>query len=93
MSPSTGPHDPFSQTFEDMQQLHLEAEEAEEKNTSGHLKNSTHIYRMTDLNLARHETRLLTLQPGTFADHIRCSLTRVSLDECPEYEALSYTWG
>ena len=51
------------------------------------------IYDATPLNEGRNEIRLLTLDPGRLADDIHCSLTRVSLDDENDYEALSYTWG
>jgi hypothetical protein len=41
--------------------------------------------------------RLLKLhgdsEPPIRDDRIRCSLRVVSLDECPTYSAISYTWG
>ena len=40
-----------------------------------------------------NEIRLLALLPGRFNDPIRCTLSHVSLDDEPVYEALSYTWG
>jgi hypothetical protein len=33
------------------------------------------------------------LQPGAFGDPVEGFLTQVSLDDHPEYEALSYVWG
>lgn len=39
------------------------------------------------------QIRLLTIQPGEPEDDIQCSLTTVSLDDQPKYEALSYVWG
>src|ERR1700742_2576015 len=55
--------------------------------------NPTSIYTPTELDISHREIRLLTLHPGLFADEIRCSLIRVSLDAESDYEALSYTWG
>lgn len=42
----------------------------------------------------RTEIRILTVLPGTWADHIECKLTTESLDD-PNliYHALSYAWG
>ena len=37
--------------------------------------------------------RLLTLLPGRFTDPIKATLEQVSLDDKPDYEALSYVWG
>jgi hypothetical protein len=45
------------------------------------------------LNAHDKEVRLLTIIPSEFADDIRCTLMKVSLDEEPSYEALSYAWG
>ncbi|ERF74958.1 hypothetical protein EPUS_05166 [Endocarpon pusillum Z07020] len=41
------------------------------------------------------EIRLLTLYPGSFESNIQCSLHAVRLteNEVPKYEALSYVWG
>lgn len=49
------------------------------------------LYKPLDSN--RSEIRLVTLNPGNFADDIRCSLSTVSLDDGISYEALSYVWG
>lgn len=45
------------------------------------------------LNPTNSEIRLVTLHPGRATDDIHCTLKTASLDECPKYEALSYTWG
>lgn len=45
------------------------------------------------LDPSRREIRLITLAGGQFSDDIRCSLSTVSLDNEPVYEALSYVWG
>ena len=37
--------------------------------------------------------RLLQLLPGNEGDEIRCTVRIVSLDQCPEYETVSYVWG
>ena len=43
--------------------------------------------------LQRHrDIRLLKLRPGSWNDDICCELEVTSLDEQPEYEALSYAW-
>jgi len=39
------------------------------------------------------EIRLLSLLPSDMSNEIRCELFKVSLDEDPSYQALSYTWG
>jgi hypothetical protein len=50
-------------------------------------------YRYTELKTDRH-IRLLKLQPGLDEEEfIRCKLEAVALEDHPEYEALSYTWG
>jgi hypothetical protein len=47
------------------------------------------------LDLAKHEIRLLRLQPRQFSsvEEIECELVQVNLDAEPQYEALSYEWG
>ncbi|PYH35125.1 HET domain protein [Aspergillus neoniger CBS 115656] len=46
------------------------------------------------LHPERNEIRLLTILPSTKAESIiRCSLFSVSLDNSPEFEAISYVWG
>ena len=48
----------------------------------------------TPVDSANCQTRLLVVEPGQPTDEIRCSLFPVSLrNDCPRYEALSYTWG
>ncbi|KAH7370058.1 heterokaryon incompatibility protein-domain-containing protein [Rhexocercosporidium sp. MPI-PUGE-AT-0058] len=37
--------------------------------------------------------RLVILEPGLGQDPVRCRLIHVSLDDNPQYEALSYAWG
>ena len=49
--------------------------------------------RYNALDPERSEVRLLTILPGNSRDPIRCSLSLVSLNEAPEFEALSYMWG
>lgn len=48
-------------------------------------------YRPLDLSSA--EIRLLDILPGEFDDEIRCLLRHVSVNDKPDYEALSYVWG
>jgi hypothetical protein len=53
-------------------------------------------FRYRPLNTARREIRLLVLHPGEDILDLfsySCSLIYVSMDEDPEYEALSYVWG
>ncbi|KAL5393554.1 hypothetical protein PMIN04_009735 [Paraphaeosphaeria minitans] len=45
------------------------------------------------LNSSLDEIRLLRLLPGSDEDRLRCTLSIVSLDDRPHYEALSYVWG
>ncbi|KAK3116265.1 hypothetical protein LTR53_003569 [Teratosphaeriaceae sp. CCFEE 6253] len=45
------------------------------------------------LNASRREIRLLEIHSGQRHEQIRGTLRVVCLDECPAYEALSYTWG
>ena len=57
-------------------------------------KSSTFQYR--PLNTARREIRLLVLHPSEDIFNslsYSCSLIHISMDENPDYEALSYVWG
>jgi hypothetical protein len=45
------------------------------------------------LDSKRREIRIAKLNPGDFSDDIRCTLFKVSLDDNPQYQALSYVWG
>ena len=47
----------------------------------------------TPLDLKTASIRILELHPGADDSHIICTLHVVSLDDHPEYEALSYVWG
>ncbi|KAH7351367.1 heterokaryon incompatibility protein-domain-containing protein [Rhexocercosporidium sp. MPI-PUGE-AT-0058] len=54
------------------------------------------MFEYRPLNAARREIRLLVLHPSTdMLDFFTytCSLIYVSMDEDPDYEALSYVWG
>lgn len=55
------------------------------------LTKNTHHY--SSLDGDRREIRLLKLFPGARDDPIRCTLVTHSLDDKPEYYALSYMWG
>ena len=55
-------------------------------------KQKSEIYASVDSK--SHQIRLLVVDAGQALDEIRCSLLPVYLrDDCPKYEALSYTWG
>lgn len=43
--------------------------------------------------LGHHEIRLIVLQPAKWNSAIKCHLITKSLNEGPEYQALSYIWG
>ncbi|GLA99206.1 hypothetical protein AtubIFM61612_010696 [Aspergillus tubingensis] len=43
--------------------------------------------------LAERQIRLLELHSGGGDEEIRCDIHIHSLDDCPPYEAISYTWG
>jgi len=45
------------------------------------------------LQTDRPQIRLLLLLPGLEHEKLACSLITVFLDDAPQYEALSYTWG
>lgn len=49
------------------------------------------IYRPVDSK--SKEIRLVTIKKGSGPDKIQCTLTHVSLEDPPPYEALSYVWG
>lgn len=50
-------------------------------------------YSDTPLNSLRHEIRTLVIHRGDFSSPISCSLSVVSLDSHPVFDALSYVWG
>lgn len=45
------------------------------------------------LDPSKSEIRVLTIQGGRRDDDIQCTLQTVSLDDPPEFAALSYVWG
>ncbi|KAL8925254.1 MAG: hypothetical protein Q9172_002304 [Xanthocarpia lactea] len=45
------------------------------------------------LDSSRRQIRICTIHPGDFEDPISCDLRTVSMNDDPEYETLSYTWG
>lgn len=47
----------------------------------------------SSLDAARNEIRIAILQPGSWNDDIQVQLEVVSLDDKPEYTAVSYVWG
>ena len=57
------------------------------------MNSSKNHYPYAHLNIDRREIRLLKLLPGRNEEPIRCTLERCSLDDGPEYIALSYMWG
>ncbi|KAH7082449.1 heterokaryon incompatibility protein-domain-containing protein [Paraphoma chrysanthemicola] len=50
-------------------------------------------YPAEKLDLHHRQIRLVTLFPGRYIDAISCDLSTVSLDDLPDYNALSYAWG
>jgi len=48
---------------------------------------------MARLDPSSRDIRILSLMPGQPADPIICSLSKASLYESPQYDALSYVWG
>jgi hypothetical protein len=50
-------------------------------------------YRKLDASNGRQPFRLIHILPGEFSSPIECYLNHYTLDECPEYECLSYCWG
>ncbi|KAI1179074.1 heterokaryon incompatibility protein-domain-containing protein [Nemania sp. FL0916] len=57
------------------------------------MSDKTPALQYTFLEPSRKEIRLLKLLKGQWNDSIRCELYVASLQEQPEYEALSYAWG
>ncbi|KAH6675372.1 heterokaryon incompatibility protein-domain-containing protein [Plectosphaerella plurivora] len=55
------------------------------------------VYKYGNLNSTRRETRLLTLEPGSFLDELQGDVHTISIDDPPtsraRYEAVSYVWG
>lgn len=45
------------------------------------------------LDSAKDQIRICRLEPGSDGDLIECELLTNSLDDEPQYQALSYTWG
>ena len=50
-------------------------------------------YRKLDVSNGSQPFRLIHILPGEFSSPIECYLNHYTLDECPEYECLSYCWG
>jgi len=50
-------------------------------------------YQKLDASSGRQPFRLIHILPGEFSSPIECYLNHYTLDECPEYECLSYCWG
>jgi len=50
-------------------------------------------FRYQPLDSNTTQIRLLAIRPGQGGDTISCTLRHVYLDEKPQYEALSYSWG
>lgn len=59
----------------------------------GTLLESRSSWGYTRLNPARHEIRLLSLCSGNIIEDVHCKFFTVSLEDYPQYEALSYFWG
>jgi hypothetical protein len=59
--------------------------------SQGEQSRSTFSYQALDPT--KHELRLILLQPGELNGEIEFNILIASLDENPEYEALSYEWG
>lgn len=45
------------------------------------------------LPLSTNEIRILEILPGEDSEPVVCQLKHFSIDECPTFSALSYTWG
>lgn len=51
------------------------------------------LYQNLPLKASRHEIRTLVIHRGEPSTTILCSLSVVSLDDHPKFDALSYVWG
>ena len=51
------------------------------------------VYESLPLDLKRREIRVLIPQDSNDRGPIHCPIERVSLDDQPEFNALSYVWG
>lgn len=52
-----------------------------------------YVYNALDPRDQRQVFRLLSLLPGKQDDPLRCTIETDFLGNCPDYEALSYSWG
>src|SRR2546421_3694122 len=91
ISDSSGGCISFFETFLDM---------ADSENKSEHLEANSSLsdlnplqYRKLDASNGRQPFRLIHILPGEFSRPVECYLNHYTLDECPEYECLSYCWG
>ncbi|KAK1979395.1 heterokaryon incompatibility protein, partial [Colletotrichum cereale] len=57
------------------------------------MASQANLYETTLLEPARREIRVLSLGPGTHDDSLNLGLSRLSLDDNPDYSVLSYCWG
>ena len=58
------------------------------------MESSRNTFAYRPLDVEKREIRLVILAPASsFEDDIHCTLQHVLLNEDPQYEALSYTWG
>ena len=53
---------------------------------------SAEVYTFTPL-ISPTSFRVFRLQPGQRSAKLQCSIEELCLDECGEYEAISYVWG
>ena len=51
------------------------------------------IYEALPLSGDGHPIRLLTIEPATNSSRLNCTLSLATIDNKPDYEALSYCWG
>jgi len=62
---------------------------SEKQVSSNHLES----YQYSALQRSPAQIRLLTVEPGEIDDNVKCTIRHVPLENCPLYEAVSYTWG
>lgn len=57
------------------------------------VKGSLHVFRHQPLDLHRTQIRLFRLVPTPLDGPIEGEVAIVDIDQCPTYQAVSYTWG
>ena len=58
-----------------------------------HSEALTALYDELSLDATAQDIRILHLEPDLIHEKVVCALSRASLDDKPEYHAISYAWG